>query len=88
MQANRARDFRQAEAALHAVADRIAGYAGEDEVLCALVDKLRQDAIQNGRPMDEISSKRQFHRSHSSMRSKDVDGTSNRRAHRNLRDEP
>ena len=76
---NRQGDFAGAQRMLSVVADRIARYAGDNPVLIELVEALRAEATEHGRPMSEGRSKRQWHKSSSELRGKDAEGTSKRR---------
>lgn len=76
--ANRRHDYGSAKRLLLRIADRIAGYAGADAELLALVATLRQDAERYGNPMDERLRKLDFFGSSAKLRGRTSTGSATR----------
>jgi Ca-activated chloride channel family protein len=75
---NRGGQFREAMHEVHAVAERIAGYAGEDPVLRDLVAKLRDEERQWSAPMPEMARKVAHAAASYALRSRAPSGGANR----------
>jgi len=76
---NRAGDFPQAQAALHAVAKRIRSYAGRDPEMRALIAELELDASTLAAPMPAAALKEMHFRSYASAKMRMADGKAFRR---------
>jgi len=76
---NRAGEFGKARALLEATASRIAGYAGRDGELAAIVRRLRADAAQFGEHMDPMARKAAHFASYAVMQSRAADGKARRK---------
>lgn len=75
---NRLGDFREARLELREVAERIAGYAGRDPELRALVNELRAEEDRWAGPMPEMARKVQHAQASYALRSRAPDGRANR----------
>ena len=75
---NRLGDFREARRELREVAERIAGYAGRDPELRALVNELRAEEDRFAAPMPEMARKFQHAQASYALRSRAPDGRANR----------
>lgn len=75
---NRAGDFAKATALLQAVAARIEGYAGDDEVLCEMVARLRAQAEAFAEDPSPMARKAVHFASYAVMHSREVDGKARR----------
>ena len=76
---NRAGEFAQARALLVRTAERIAGYAGDDPELAAIVFRLRGEAERFGEEMDAISRKAAHFASYAVMSNRAADGKAKRK---------
>ena len=75
---NRLGDFREARHELREVAERIAGYAGRDPELRAIVNELRSEEDRFAAPMPEMARKVQHAQASYALRSRAPDGRANR----------
>ncbi|HUG30447.1 MAG TPA: VWA domain-containing protein [Candidatus Limnocylindria bacterium] len=75
---NRLGDFREARLELREVAERIAGYAGRDPELRALVNELRAEQDRWAAPVPEMARKVQHAQASYALRSRAPDGRANR----------
>lgn len=75
---NRLGDFREARLELRHVAERIAGYAGRDPELRALVKDLRDEEERWAAPVPEMARKFQHAQASYALRSRAPDGRANR----------
>jgi Ca-activated chloride channel homolog len=75
---NRLGDFREARLELRQVAERIAGYAGRDHELRALVKDLHDEEDRFAAPMPEMARKLQHAQASYALRSRAPDGRANR----------
>ena len=75
---NRLGDFREARLELRQVAERIAGYAGRDPELRALVKDLHDEEDRWAMPMPEMARKVQHAQASYALRSRAPDGRANR----------
>jgi Ca-activated chloride channel family protein len=75
---NRLGDFREARNELHEVAERIAGYAGRDAELRALIKSLRDEEDHFAAPMPEMTRKVAHAQASYALRSRAPDGRANR----------
>ena len=81
--ANRHRNYGMATRLLIRVADRIAGYAGQDAVLRELEAALRRDAEKYGTVMDGRAQKEAYYTSTASLRGRTATGSATRSRNRN-----
>lgn len=75
---NRLGDFREARRELREVAERIAGYAGRDPELRAIVNELRAEEDRWAAPVPEMARKVQHAQASYALRSRAPDGRANR----------
>ena len=87
MIANRHGDYGTAKRLLTRVADRIAGYAGQDAVLRELEAALLQDAVKYGTVMDGRAQKEAYYTSTASLRGRTATGSATRSRNRNEAEE-
>jgi Ca-activated chloride channel family protein len=78
LETNRAGDYENARHTLLAAAERIARYAGNDAVMVATIQRLRQDEHEFSRRMDATSSKRHYYSSERSLKSRGADSKARR----------